>query len=99
MFMPIVNQGLGEKLKAMHVYANGYKLHDIQREDFRIDTTEFETSIPVEFSEEELGDPWVRIRPESASAFSLSFYDQTPKRLFLSSEIIDSLASARQTTV
>lgn len=96
MIMPIINQGLADKLRAIHVYANGYKLHDIQREDFRIDATAFDTSIPVEFTEDELGDPWVRVRPTSASAFSLSFYERTPKRLFLSPETVDTLSLPRR---
>lgn len=91
--MPIVNRSLAGKLKAIHVYANGYKLKEIQREDFSIDATAFDPKVPVEFTEDELADPWVRIRPsEFASNFSLEFYGQTPKKLFLSRETIDSLA-------
>lgn len=93
MFMPVLNRSLAGKLKAIHVYANGYKLKDIQCEDFRIDATAFDPKVPVEFAEDELADPWVRIRPSDfASNFSLEFYGQTPKKLFLSRETIDSLA-------
>jgi hypothetical protein len=96
MIMPIINQDLADKVSAIHVYANGYKLHDIQCEDFRIDATAFDPSIPVEFSEDELADPWVRIRPTSASVFSLSFYERTPKRLFSSPETVDTLSLPRR---
>ncbi len=93
MIMPVLNRSLAGKLKAIHVYANGYKLKDIQCGDFRIDATAFDPKIPVEFTEDELADPWVRIRPsEVASNFSLEFYGQTPKKLFLSRETIESLA-------
>lgn len=70
MIMPVLNRSLAGKLKAIHVYANGYKLKEIQREDFRIDATAFDSKVPVEFTEDELADPWVRIRPsEFASNF------------------------------
>ncbi len=92
MFMPVLNRSLAGKLKAIHVYANGYKLKDIQREDCDIDATDYDPKVPVEFTEDELDDPWVRIRPAFASHFLLGFYEQTPKKQFLSRETIDSLA-------
>jgi hypothetical protein len=91
MFMPVVDKSLAEKLKAIHIYANGYKLMDIQRSNFRIDNTPFDPKIPIVFSDDELLTPWVRIRPEIASSFWLNFYEQTPKKLFSPSETIDSL--------
>jgi hypothetical protein len=57
MIMPILNLSLAEKLKAIHIYANGYKLMDIQRRDFSIDLTPSDHEIPVEFSVDELRDP------------------------------------------
>jgi hypothetical protein len=94
-FIPILNGSLAKKLKAIHIYANGYKLQEIGLSDFSIDGTQFDAKIPVEFSIEELGDPWVRIRPKIASSFTLSFSDQTPRRLFLSRKTPDSLADRR----
>ncbi len=92
-FMPILNKSLAEKIKAIHVYANGYKLQEIGSSDFGIDLEPFDPEIPAQFTKEELMDPWVRIRPKSASVFSISFSDQTPKRLFSSRQTHDSLAT------
>lgn len=82
MFMPILNSTLATKIKCIHVFANEYKLLEITRSDFTIDETPFDPSIPVEFSDLELSDNWVRIRPTNASAFQFSFSDQTPQRTF-----------------
>jgi hypothetical protein len=88
--MPMINRSLAQKLNTIHIYANGYKLDEIKREDFRIDETEFDPDIPVEFTSEELSDPWIRIRPSGVgSSFSLAFYTRTPKRLFSSRQIVD----------
>jgi len=81
-FLPILNESLSKRVKAIHIYSNGYKLLEVWREEFRIDSTIFHPSIPVTFSDDELQDPWVRIRPKDASAFSFSFFEQTPRRLF-----------------
>jgi hypothetical protein len=82
MFMPILNATLAAKIKCIHVFANEYKLLEITRSDFTIDETPFDFSIPVEFSDLELSDNWVRIRPRNASAFRFSFSDQTPQKTF-----------------
>ena len=93
MVTPVLNSNLAEKLKAVHVYANGYKLLDIQREAFKIDSSSFDPNFPVEFSADELADGWVRIRPSGgASNFWLDFYGQTPKKQFSPTETVDSLA-------
>lgn len=82
-YILILNKSLAHKLKAIHVIADGYKLDEFAKEEFSIDETAFEPSIPVEFIAEELADHWVRIRPsEVASNFTLRFSEQTPKRLF-----------------
>ncbi len=91
-FLPIVNKSLAEKVKAIHIYSNGYKIQEIGLEDFRIDMGEFEPAIPVEFTPKELKDPWIRIRPKKMlSAFSIRFYEQTPKRMFVSDQVQNSL--------
>ena len=93
MIMPIMNLSLAEKMQSFQILANGYKIEGTQRGDFRIDRAPFEISIPVSFSEAELADPWVRIRPSSGSSnFSFEFYNRTPKRLFVSPEIADTLS-------
>lgn len=90
-YLPIVNLSLAEKIKAIHVYSSGYKLQEIRKLDFYIDTTSFESKIPVEFSSDELSDSWVRIRPKKSSTFHIRFFEDTPKRMFVSSRIKNSL--------
>ena len=82
MFLPFLNKSLAEKVKAIHIYSNGYKLQEIKSEDMNIDTTKIEPNFPVEFSEEELEDQWVRITPQDESTYHMRFFDNTPKRLF-----------------
>jgi hypothetical protein len=94
--MPVLNRSLAEKLKAIHIYANGYKLQEIAGPDLMLDRSNFDPEIQMEFTEKELSDPWVRIRPaEVASAFNISFSNRTPKKLYLSEPIYDSLAQRR----
>jgi hypothetical protein len=91
-FLPILNKSLAEKIKAIHLYANSYKIQEIKTEDFRIDETSFDTSLPVKFTSEELEDSWVRIRPsEMSSAFHIRFFDKTPKRIFIPKQVENSL--------
>lgn len=81
-FVLFVNKSLCEKIKAIHVIADGYKIDEFGREDFSIDESA-NPSLPVEFKAAELLDPWVRIRPsEMASNFTIRFSERTPKRLF-----------------
>lgn len=85
MLMPILNKSLAEKLESIHVVANGYMLLDLRKEAFQIDNSKFDLELSDVFSEEELKDPWVRIRPaELASTFNLSFSDRVPVRMFKS---------------
>jgi hypothetical protein len=77
MFLPILNKSLAEKIKAIHIYSNDYKLQEISIDDFTIDNAQFEFKIPVLFSEEELEDSWVRIRPNIASTFDFRFFEET----------------------
>lgn len=83
-YLPMLNRSLAEKVKAISVYANGYKLDDFPKSTFFIDIMEFKAKIPVKLSANELADPWVRIRPNQASAFVISFSNRTPLRLFSS---------------
>lgn len=62
-YMPMLNKSLSEKIKAIHIYSNGYKLQEIAEGDFSIDTESFDSEFPVQFTEDELADPWVRVRP------------------------------------
>lgn len=97
MFLPILNKSLAEKVLAIHIFSDGYKIQEIVSEDFKIDTTEFTPGIPVTFSSDELEDPWVRIRPSDiSSAFHIRFFEQTPKRMFVSEQVINSLEGRKK---
>jgi hypothetical protein len=83
LFVVLANSALAAKARRIHLYGNEYKLAEIGRADFQIeDYSPTPTDIPIEFSAGELLDPWVRIRPNVASAFGLSFSEETPVRLF-----------------
>lgn len=85
MLMPILNKSLAEKLQGIRIYANGYMLLDLDKEAFEIDSSNFEFDLDEAFSEDELSDPWVRIRPAKfSSGFNLSFLDNVPVRMFKS---------------
>ena len=91
MFLPFLNKSLAERVKAIHIYSNGYKLQEIKSGDLNIDTTHINPNFPVVFSEGELEDPWVRIRPQGSSAYHMRFFENTPKRLFIPSQVENSL--------
>ena len=83
MFLPFVNGELAEKIHSIQVFANGYKLEDFGPSDFRIDRSRCGESMPAEFSEDEMADPWVRLRPTSMnSAYRFRFGEVTPKRVY-----------------
>lgn len=85
MLMPLLNQSLAEKVERIRIMSNGYLLLDLDKSSFKIDNTAFSIEIDDSFSEEELRDPWVRIRPTSfSSSFHLSFSDSVPARMFKS---------------
>lgn len=92
LFLPMLNKSLAEKIKTIHIYSDGYKIQEICSDDFSIDSSEFEPNIPAHFSDEELGDPWVRIRPSNlSSAFHIDFFEKTPKRMFMPEQVENSL--------
>jgi hypothetical protein len=95
MFLPFLNRSLAEKVKAIHIYSNGYKLQEIKSDDIDIDTTSIDPNFPALFSEDEIDDQWVRIRPQDASAYHMRFFENTPKRLFTSSQVENSLEGRR----
>ena len=98
MFLPIMNRSFAEKVKAIHIFANGYKIQEIGEGDHKIDRSSFDAShIPVSFTEAELKDPWVRLRPSAlASAFHFRFFEETPKRMYVPELVVDSLESRRK---
>lgn len=96
MYLPIVSQSFAEKVAAIHVYANGYKIEEITSDDFELDTSHFDPKIPATFLPVELNDQWVRIRPSNhSSAFHVSFSNRTPRRIFDSPLTNDSLEALR----
>lgn len=80
-FLPILNESLAEKVRGFHLFGGGYKIMQVMGDELRIDRSPFKPEIPVEFTASELADPWVRIRPKEASAFRVSFFEQTPMRM------------------
>jgi hypothetical protein len=93
MFMPMLNQSLAEKLHSIQVFANCYKLADIGPDDFGIDRSTIKTTVPDDFTPDELADPWVRIRPSAmSSAFHLRFTSTTPRRMYGHEEMRDTPA-------
>lgn len=98
-FLPILNKSLAEKVQAIHIFANGYKIQEIGPEDMRIDHSKFDPTIPVHFSNDELKDPWVRIRPSTlSSAFHFRFFKETPKRMYVPEQVQNSLESRKKST-
>ena len=61
-FIHYLNASLAAKLKAVHVFANGYKLAEYGPDQFSVDAGSFDHQVPPKFSDEELADRWVRIR-------------------------------------
>ena len=89
-FLPFLNASLAEKLHSFQVFANGYKLADFGPGDFKIDRSDCGDGFPGDFTEEELSDAWVRIRPSNmSSTFYLRFAATTPRRMFGHDEPID----------
>ena len=80
--IPIINKSLAEKISSIGIYGNIYKLRELVRGQFEIDSGSFNATVPLEFTEEELKDPWVRLRTDFGSNFRLDFSEETPKRVF-----------------
>lgn len=80
------NESLAEKVRAICIYSNGYKIKEIS--EFAVERSKFDQEAPVEFGVDELADPWVRIRPSGfLSAFHLRFLEETPTRLFSPAQV------------
>lgn len=81
-WIALLNRSLAEKVAAIHVYANGYKLSEVRKSDFGLEAGPPVVRWPCVFAPAELADPWVRIRPKTASFFTLRFSEVTPVRIF-----------------
>lgn len=91
MYLHFINKSLAKKIKAIHIFSNGYKIQEINKDNFSIDETNFDAGIPTHFSKSELADKWVRIRPLKSSAFTFSFFNETPNRVFSAQETPNTL--------
>jgi hypothetical protein len=90
MIMPVLNRSLASKIQHISIIANGYMLLDLPKEAFQIDNSAFELDLVDAFSDAELADAWVRIRPRTFdSNFTLSFSNLVPVRLFKSIQAKD----------
>ena len=91
MFLPFVNASLAEKIHSIQIFANGYKLDDLGPDDFRIDRSECAEGLPGDFTNKELNDAWVRLRPAIlSSAYHFRFGQTTPRRMYGHEEPTDS---------
>jgi hypothetical protein len=90
-FIHYLNASLAAKVKAIHVYANGYKLAEYGPEQISVDPGAFDHPIPPSFSDQELSDPWVRIRGKISSMHRLDFFGWTPKRFAPHRQVTDTL--------
>jgi hypothetical protein len=90
MFILNLNRRLAEKVKAIRVYANEYKLAEFPREIFHIEQRDFARGNSLLFfSEEELLDPWVRVGPQNGSTFRIRLSEQTPRRIYGAAEVTE----------
>ncbi len=89
-FALFLNRSLADKLKAVGVYANEYKLAEYSRHRMRIELPPGKFQVPMLFANEELADEWVRVMND-LSPFCISFSDTTPRRRFPAVEVGDSL--------
>jgi hypothetical protein len=85
-FALFLNRSLANKLKAVRVYGNEYKLAEYSRESMRLDSPLEDPAIPMCFATAELADEWVRVMHD-LSPFRLSFSEKTPLRIFPATEI------------
>lgn len=90
LFILLFSKSLAQKIGCIRIYSNGYKIMVIREDELVIDATKFEPGLSTRFTDDELADPWVRIRPSGfSSAFDISFYELTPKRLFEADHVKD----------
>ncbi len=82
------NRSFVEKISTISVAANEYLLARIPREQFRFSEGDRGCRYPVCFTEHELKDKWVRIRPANGcSTFDISFSRETPIRYYDAREV------------
>lgn len=87
-FIIHTNNSLIDKISSFEVIANGYKLLQVHADQFYVTPAEVRSSEIDGFTDLELSDRWVSIRPANAgSAFEIHFSSSTPRRLYAIEEI------------
>ena len=82
-FVFFVNKSISKCIDSIIINANEYTIEKIYGDSFLIDESDVDfESFPVLFSEEEMKDPWVRIRPNNVnSLFKIDFHKKVPQRI------------------
>lgn len=88
-YLPLLSASFAQKVAAIHIIANGYKLAEIKPAGMRIDSSKVSFDFPADLAAIGANDPWVRIRGEVSSAFMLDFSSWTPRRRFVSRDVPD----------
>jgi hypothetical protein len=94
-FAVFANRSLAEKIKVIHVTGNEYKLAEFTGKRIRLDKPIAPPYFPYVFSDQELGDPWVRVMG-GIGPYRLSFSDFTPQRMYEPELVRDSLLEMRK---
>jgi len=76
-----LNRTLSEKIKAVHIYGNEYKLGEYPAGAFHVDTGFKKFTPGVLFTPDEQSDEWVRIM-SNGGPFRILFSQTTPVRMF-----------------
>jgi hypothetical protein len=82
MFVLYANRSLAEKIGSLQVFGNSYKLMDIDKTAIRPEFMAKPPNLPVSFTEDELADPWMVLRPDMASTFQFNFSENLPVRFY-----------------
>jgi hypothetical protein len=77
-----VSKAFAEKIVNIQVFADAYKLAEYGEGRFWADSSPHDVKTGLVFTDEELADPWVRIRPKRQSAFDFRFSEETPTRFY-----------------
>lgn len=89
------SRSLAEKLKAIHVLGNEYKLAEFSAHQIRLFNDGKQPYFPMPFTPEELTDEWVLLLPKRGG-FGISFSETTPRRMFDADLVQDSLYKLRK---
>jgi hypothetical protein len=89
MFAIFANESLAKRIDKIHVFGNEYKLLELDKRSFRVDTGFDRFQPHLVFSGKELEDKWARLMAD-IGPFHLSFASMTPVRLFEPNRVTDS---------